>query len=410
MKPPASPGSSARYTDKENPGGFSHIPALDGIRGLAILLVLIEHLLWANNHTGSSLFDLLGDIRSSTFVGVNLFFALSGFLITGILIDTVDRPHYFRSFYGRRVLRIFPLYYASLLFLLLLTSPLHFVWSGWQYYYLTYTANMALFRHNAPLYIGNFNINHFWSLQVEEQFYFIWPLIVYRVRHMATRVRICLISCAAILGIRIILTILLNRHILTSAYITAAPTFSCADNLLFGCCLCILLRTHWRERVFRLAPWVLASCAIILLAFAIPNHGLDCWPGVSPVATDLIQTLGFSLVGISCAAIIAMALQPASRTQHAFQNPALSFLGKYSYGIYVFHYSIDSFLKQPLRHFFDVYTHSKGLSVVLEALIAGILSVIAAMLSYYLLEVHFLRLKRYFSYSRTPSSPELSST
>ena len=78
--------------DSENPGGFAHTAALDGIRGAAILVVLVYHLLWSNPITGSPILDLLQEIRSATYCGVNLFFALSGFLITGILLDTLDAP------------------------------------------------------------------------------------------------------------------------------------------------------------------------------------------------------------------------------------------------------------------------------------------------------------------------------
>jgi peptidoglycan/LPS O-acetylase OafA/YrhL len=125
----------------------NHILALDGIRGVAILFVLYDHLFWSNPNSGNPIFDFLNAIRASSFVGVNLFFALSGFLITGILLDTVTSPNFFRTFYARRTLRIFPLYYGVLLVLLLLTRPLHFVWNGWQYFYLTYTSNLALGRH-----------------------------------------------------------------------------------------------------------------------------------------------------------------------------------------------------------------------------------------------------------------------
>ena len=312
------PTSLTTYTDKENPGGFSHIPALDGIRGFAILLVLVDHLLWANNHTGSPFLDLLGDLRSSAFIGVNLFFVLSGFLITGILVNTVDIPRFFRTFYGRRALRIFPLYYACLLILIALTKPLHFQWWGVQYYSLFYIANIALWHH-AYVNLGHFNINHFWSLQVEEQFYFVWPLVIYRVRKMETIIRICLIGCAIVLGIRTFIAIMLLLHIFSNPYLTASPTFSCADNLLYGCCLAILMRTHWRSDVLRFAPRVLGLCAIILVALAIPNRGLDCWPGTSPVACALIETLGFSLLGISAAALVAMTLQPIVRKGGGFQ-------------------------------------------------------------------------------------------
>jgi peptidoglycan/LPS O-acetylase OafA/YrhL len=384
--------------DATSPGGFKHIPALDGIRGTAIILVLITHLFEANNHTGSRLFDVLQRICGSAYIGVNLFFALSGFLITGILLDTLHVPHFFKTFYARRALRIFPLYYGFLLVALCLTIPMHLQWYSWQYYYLTYTANLVLWRNGSSPYLGIFNLNHFWSLQVEEQFYFIWPLIVFRVRKLSTLVKICLISCAAIFGLRVLLVILLRMHVLRNLYLPYFPTFSCADNLLYGCCLCVLLRTGWRDTVVQLAPRVLAVSAILLMLMALPTCSLYQFPD-APTHV-FVPTLGFSLLGIASAAMIAMSLQIGSKTQMLFQNRILRFFGKYSYGIYVLHYPIH-FLQVPLRTYLTAQFHSKALSTVLEAMIVAILSVLAALLSYYLYEIQFLRLKRYFTYNRS---------
>ena len=381
---------------EENPGGFKHVPALDGIRGLAVLLVLIHHLLWANSSTGSRIFNIFQEIRGACYCGVFLFFALSGFLITGILLDTLTTPHYFKTFYARRSLRIFPLYYGSLFALLLLTLPLHFAWSGWQYYYLTYTSNLALWRWHVPLQLGSFNIYHFWSLQVEEQFYLIWPYVVFRVRKLETLIRLSLTGCAVILGIRIFLVAMRGHAGFEDLHLTYSPTFSCADHILFGCTLCALLRTRWRATVIRLAPRTLAITATLLLIAFIQNHGLD------PYTTNpFTPTVGYTLMGISCAAIITMTLQAGSRTQHLFQASFLRFFGKYSYGIYIVHYSLDGFLTGPLRAFLNTHLHSKALSVSLGALIVTGLSVLIALVSYRFYEVPFLRLKGKFSYART---------
>src|ERR1700733_8344925 len=105
------PPQSLRSGDAQNPGGFAHIAALDGVRGLAILLVLYCHLFSANPISGSRIFNFLSELRASSYVGVDLFFALSGFLITGILQDTLHLPDFFKNFYARRTLRIFPLYF-----------------------------------------------------------------------------------------------------------------------------------------------------------------------------------------------------------------------------------------------------------------------------------------------------------
>jgi peptidoglycan/LPS O-acetylase OafA/YrhL len=402
----SAPRPSTVTSDQENPGGFTHIPALDGIRGLAILLVLVDHLFWGNNRTGSALFDLLMEVRGSTYCGVNLFFALSGFLITGILIRTLNVPHYFKTFYSRRALRIFPLYYGFLLALLLLTRPLHLEWSGWQYYYLTYTSNLALWRVHVPLVLPHFNINHFWSLQVEEQFYLIWPLVVYRVREPKRLVRLSLVACGVIFCIRVFLVAMEKNPHFSYVYLPYSPTFSCADNILYGCCLSALMLTSRRETVLRLAPRVFAVLATLLLVAFFVNHGLDWQAGPEHPLHLIIPTVGFSLLGIGSAALIAMVLRPGL-ARSFFQNGILRFFGRYSYGIYVFHYSITGVLQEPLRSFFNAHFHSKALSVLLQAGIAGGASVLAALVSYHLYEKHFLHLKRYFSYSQTNRGPAL---
>jgi peptidoglycan/LPS O-acetylase OafA/YrhL len=376
----------------------NHILALDGIRGLAILFVLYDHLFWSNPNSGNPIFDFLNAIRASSFVGVNLFFALSGFLITGILLDTVTSPNFFRTFYARRTLRIFPLYYGVLLVLLLLTRPLHFAWNGWQYFYLTYTSNLALWPPRAPLILQRISIDHFWSLQVEEQFYLVWPLILYRVRSLRSLIRLSIVACIVTLFIRIALVA--GRPYLSNVYLPYSSTFSCADNLLFGCCLCALLRTTLRQQVLDFAPRIFALCALVLVAAAIPNHGLD-WK-----TSIFIPTVGFSLIGISCASLIAMSLRPGSRTKQLFNNPILRFFGKYSYGLYVFHYPLGCLLTQPIRFFIDAHFHRKVLGVIAGAIIVFTVSTLAALMSYHFFESPFLKLKKHFTYRKSAATAD----
>jgi peptidoglycan/LPS O-acetylase OafA/YrhL len=388
---------SGLTSSRSNQIAENHILALDGIRGLAILLVLYHHLFWSNPNSGNRVFDFLNTIRASSFIGVNLFFALSGFLITGILLDTVTSPNFFKAFYARRTLRIFPLYYGVLLGLLLLTRPLHFVWDGWQYFYLTYTSNLVLWQR-APLILQHLSIDHLWSLQVEEQFYLVWPLILYHVRSLRSLIRLCMVGCIAALLIRIVLVA--ARPHLTNVYLPYSPTFSCVDNLLFGCSLCVLLRTTLRQHVLDFAPRIFALCALVLIGAAILNHGLDWKTSV------FIPTLGFSLVGISGASLIAMSLRPGSRTKQFFNQPILRFFGKYSYGLYVFHYPLDCFLTPPVRLFVDAHFHRRVLGVIAGAIIVFIAATLAALLSYHFYESPFLKLKKHFTYRESAAAAD----
>jgi peptidoglycan/LPS O-acetylase OafA/YrhL len=386
--------ASVEVVPSESKSG-RHLPALDGVRGVAILLVLCVHLFVANPDTKSAFFNLVTAVFQSCYIGVNLFFVLSGFLITGILLDTIDFPHFFSTFYVRRSLRIFPLYYGVLIALLVLTRPLHLDWGGWKYQLLTYTSNLSFWRPNQLIPLHPFNINHFWSLQVEEQFYLVWPFLVFRLRQPRKIIRLALVGCLVVFLIRVGLVFF--RSHFQNVYIIYSPTFSCADNLLYGCCLCALLRTSARATVVRFAPVVFGVAAAVVGLLAICYHGLNFQ------SNAIVPTIGFSTVGIGSAALIAMSLQENSRAQRFFGLAVLRFFGKYSYGLYVFHYTLAEILTVPIRLFIYQHFHSRALGVVVGAGVVMGVSVLVALISYHFYELPFLNLKRYFSYNRKTS-------
>jgi peptidoglycan/LPS O-acetylase OafA/YrhL len=175
-----------------------HIPALDGLRGIAILLV-VPHNADVFSHSAAWLWPF-ALVAHAGWLGVQLFFVLSGFLITRNLIDSRDAPNYLRAFFGRRVLRIFPLYFATL-FLCLVLLP-----------HIVDFAPGTLASHRHQLGLWTFTINwvqpfgadvsgfsHFWSLAVEEQFYLVWPFVV--LAAAGTRLfRICIVLAAVALA------------------------------------------------------------------------------------------------------------------------------------------------------------------------------------------------------------------
>ena len=187
----------------------AHIPALDGLRGIAILLVLAHHFTYYGGFRPRLLVDKLFYLATMAgWSGVDLFFVLSGFLITGILYDTKGTECYFRNFYIRRCLRIFPLYYGVLVLSFVVfprvvisepSSASSQSLLADQSWYWTYLINVKIALEGWPKV--NF-IAHFWSLAVEEQFYFVWPLLVFLWRR-ETLVKVCVACVVVALGLRI---------------------------------------------------------------------------------------------------------------------------------------------------------------------------------------------------------------
>lgn len=380
----------------------SHLPALDGLRGLAILLVLVSHLMLFNDRTGSRLGDSLSALRGLGWAGVDLFFVLSGFLITGILYDTLQDPRYFRSFYMRRFLRIFPLYYGFLFFMLLLAHWLHFSWGGRQYVLLAYLQNTGLWFPVTDFHPGVWaDLDHFWSLAVEEQFYLFWPLMVFLVRGRSRLIALTLSLSATALLLRIVL------YLHGVSPLTIFMSTPCRmDALLLGGCVALVVRgnSDWIPRRWML--WVAALAATTIVVYTLRNLGYDMRDGFFGA------TFGYTVIAVGCVALLIAALDTPSIAHRIFNWHFLRSLGKYSYGIYVLHIFVahmfgtllDRMLGMGLRIFLTPHLHSRVLAILVEFFVNVSVVFIAAWISYHVYEVHFLRLKHYFGYKTQHSS------
>jgi peptidoglycan/LPS O-acetylase OafA/YrhL len=369
------------------------------VRGVAIALVLFHHLVYSSGIDRSFWPDLqLFRLAYSCWLGVDLFFALSGFLITGILLDSKDSQHFFRNFYGRRMLRIFPLYYGFLLFALLVFPgwlPIESAQNlhqnqGWFWLYLS-NVYVALEGWQEPSHVG-----HLWSLAVEEQFYLLWPMAVWALdRKWLLRLSVAIFAGA--LALRLAMPFGMTE---LAAYVLL-PTRM--DSLAAGAFLALLIRgrrgldalRHWP------APVAFAS-SLVVAALYLRDGRLN-------LEDPLVARIGYTFIATGFAALIAMALtaRAGSRLNHILSGPIFVYLGKYSYGLYVVHVPVILFLSDAgLRASqFPRLLGSTLPGVAAFSAIAGLLSLACAVLVYHAWEAPFLRLKRYLPYGIPRPSP-----
>ena len=298
-------------------GDLSRVPVLDGIRGLAILMVLLCH------------FSLYGGIDPTTTAdwifykltiplgcGVELFFVLSGFLITGILLDTKSAPGYFRSFYMRRLLRIFPLYYGTLFFFYVILPRIAMPGESyqevlqaqaWDWAYLS-NIRLALEGWWSAGYLG-----HFWSLAIEEQFYLAWPLLV-----LLFSRRGFLLLCAGLLGLSV--TIRWGQWIDGESLVRGYFTFARLDPLVMGAALAALARSP--QGLVALRPWarVVGVGSLAALTYLITTeHTIGL--GRGQVVPDLFG--GRRLLPVDYSAMEAIAEQTGGEFFRALDADAL---------------------------------------------------------------------------------------
>ncbi|PYT96568.1 MAG: acyltransferase [Acidobacteria bacterium] len=356
-----------------------YIPQFDGLRGVAILLVLIGHsgFLEALPH--------LGGLQYTRF-GVDLFFVLSGFLITGILLDSKGSEHYFRKFYARRALRIWPLYYL-LLFLVFVVAPLFRpsmrvtaagVWPSFVFY----VQNIALvYRDAYPFALGAT-----WSLAVEEQFYLTWPPLVFLLRKRAL----------AIVSVSLVVVSLSLR---LAGYFHGAPvpfihqfTLSRLDSIALGALAALWLRSptctlaQWRIRAYQFLALGLAGTLLARLLM----HRNSSILGYTFLAIAFTGFLGLALVSDTKLSLLGRSLS----------GSWLRYIGKISYGIYLLHYPIFVLWARFLRT--ETFCQTDVARNLLAFAGQMALAIVVASISWRLFEQPILRLKERF-----PSGSEM---
>ncbi len=362
---------------------IARVANLDGVRGIAILLTIMFHS-----------FDATQSIGTYGERGVDLFFVLSGFLITGILIETRDRPSYFKNFYVRRALRILPLYYVYIV-LMVFVAPVvlravfpnaapdssiaktislgdhpNGIWTIW-----VYLQNYVLARGPGSLP----GLGHLWSLAVEEQFYFVWPLFIW---FLPKRWRF-----EAFVGIIIVVatarTTLLWSGVIDN-YGASRPTHFRIDSLTVGAIGALYVRdAALRERLAPIRRWFAKG---LWIPFAI----LPIFSGI------FMYGIGLTLVAVGGLVFILAAYEGVvgPRTQRLLSHRLVQLSGKYCYSMYLFHFAIAVALQSG-----TFIPNAPLIDSILAFGISTALSLGIAAITWKYWEQPWLRLKRRFSYS-----------
>ena len=345
------------------------VPALDGLRGVAILLVLAYHFLPS---------------FSFAWVGVDLFFVLSGFLITGKLMESVGSAHYFRKFYAKRIKRILPLYFSVLLVFFIVIPQLFpsFVTSSWhalvdkQFYYWLLTANIDDAVHGFP---ANVSLVHFWSLACEAQFYLAWPWVIYFLYRRLSLLLAVLLFCV----VGALLCRLYLGHFLNLLPVYTYVLLPCRmDAFAIGAVVYLAAQKQMLNKYVTglalLAALLLLSATGFSIMQQMPWH----------FGQPLVYHVGFTLNALFWGCVLGITLAGRKNSwKGLLESRPLVFAGKYSYGMYVLHLPV-----------YFLLARLAGLAAGTEktlpmAGLALLVTCVCSWGSYHLLEKRFLTLK-----------------
>lgn len=364
--------------------GDQRIPELDGVRAVAILSVLIHHAFYGYP-TAPGVLDSLPKVFtfvvSRGWLGVDLFFVLSGLLIGGILLDAKSKPRFFANFYGRRVLRILPVY-------LVVLALCWLFYSGYNGFFLISLGMLANFDRwfHVPAPHGP---SVFWSLAIEEQFYLLWPSAVF----LLSRTRLALLAGLIVIATPILRGVGALNGMDPGEEIYAYSWFR-FDGLALGVLLAIWIRSRWHEtrRSLYVAGGLVLLCAVVT-GTGTP-FGLM---GTKTVAATALRSTQVQL--LFAAGILAALTMRGTSWTAPLRSHFARMTSDYSYCIYLIHLSLgDAYLAilgwlgwRP-EALFGVMG-----ALAIRVLVIGVSSYFLAALSFRVLEQPFLRLKRFFA-------------
>lgn len=362
------------------------IPSLEGVRGYAFLLVFFAHCCNAAGDIPQRWWWYpVRLIEEVAWVAVPVFFVLSGYLIGGILLDTREREGYFRIFYSRRILRVFPLYYLTLMgvgsFSALKGYSLSFLfWSHLLYIQNLYPGSVSILA-SVPWRV----ISHLWSMGVEEQFYMLWPLVVWLCPHRRILLRVTLTLIACSFALRF-----------AAPWLRLAPIFmarwtpTVVDAIFMGAVLAIIRR----EKIYR---WLESSAPYAALGGVGAIALISKLTGYSVLHTPLRAAFMISIWNITAAAVVVAVMRKDSFLCRVCSMKGICWLGARSYGLYLFHLTylacfLGLFIPRAAR-----FMPLKCAQLLAAACVFGI-TVLLAGLCYRFIEEPAMNLKKRLKY------------
>lgn len=372
--------ASAEFvTDEQVFRGY--IPELDSLRALGITLVVVGHFWPGGLNNGAKIVQL-------PWLFMDCFFVISGFLIASILLNTRTKPDYYKSFYLRRSLRILPVYYL----VLIVVTVISFIWKGPDYtrmlnewgsplWFFVFLGNIPTALTGAwPFGAGGAYVP-LWSIQIEEQFYLLFPLLVHRLRLDRLASILCGLVCLSVL--------------LRIGIYYVAPDNKLAEYVLFPCRMDGLGLGALLAVRFRMGPWKISRklLTVMTLAWLVGTLLFVGWSGFYHTR-PLNRTLGFLFSSITSAHIVLwLIVFRESRLTSLFRLSPVQYIGKISYGIYLLHWPVGIALVAVSTALgTKVLTHG-----FVKPLAVFVLSIGCASLSWRYLEVPMLSLKNRLS-------------
>jgi len=374
----------ARTADSPPPRASKiHIAALDGVRAIAILMVIVYHALNGLPAMTSSQ-NVFLNVFEQGWVGVDLFFVLSGFLITGILMDVRTPVHALRNFYARRALRIVPVYAAFLLFSLWIAPRIGTMHveevaqlRSTQLWYWTYSQNILVALHSWQA--TSFPLAHLWSLSVEEQFYLLWPFAALLLSPVA--LRRTAVGCIVAAEVFRLAFILLGAGGQFNFVMLPCRMDSLAAGALLACAY--RDAALW-SRFLNARKWLALAAVVPLIVIPLYRHKFSS-------QAPLEQLFAFPAIVALASVVVGSAVGGADW----LSSTGMRFIARISYGMYVWHLVVMRLIVNVQRvpdaaspQMWWVFYLARAMGTV-----GG--TVLLALLSWYVIEQPFLRLKRF---------------